>query len=81
MVDGEVDCSSVVGELYTFLDGELTEAKRVEITRHVHGCVNCHEVIEFHAELKMVIADKCRERVPDQLRERIARVLGLPPEY
>jgi mycothiol system anti-sigma-R factor len=76
----EVNCSSVVEELYTFLDGELTEAKRIEITQHVHGCNTCHEVIEFHAELKMVIADRCREQVPDRLRERIARVLGLPQE-
>ena len=77
--DDEVDCSAVVEELYTFLDGELTETRRVQITTHMHGCVDCHEVMEFHAELKMVISQKCREAVPDHLRLRIAKALGLPP--
>ena len=76
MTEDDVDCASVVHELYTFLDGELTEAKRVEISQHVHRCVDCHEVVEFHAELKMMLAEKCRERVPDHLRDRIARVLA-----
>ena len=77
MGDDEIDCRSVVEELYTFLDGELTEAKRVQITRHLHGCVDCHEVVDFHAELKMVIARKCRDEVPNELRQRVAQVLGL----
>jgi mycothiol system anti-sigma-R factor len=73
--DDQVDCSSVVSELYTFLDGELTEHRRVQIERHFTGCVDCHEVIEFHASLKMTIAEKCREDVPDSLRRRIADAL------
>lgn len=75
--DEIIDCGSVVEELYTFLDGELTEAKRAQITRHLHGCVDCHEVVDFHAELKMMIARKCRDDVPAELRTRIAQVLGL----
>ena len=78
MSDDDVDCSQVVEELFTFLDGELTETRRVQITSHMHGCVDCHEVIEFHAELKMTISEKCREDVPDHLRLRIAKALGLP---
>ncbi|MEA3078516.1 MAG: hypothetical protein QOF60_3424 [Actinomycetota bacterium] len=74
--EAEADCISVVQELYTFLDGELTEMRRVQITRHLEGCPDCHEVVDFHAELKMVIAAKCKEQVPDELRERIAKALG-----
>ena len=76
--DDDVDCRQVVEQLFTFLDGELTEARRLQVTSHMHGCVDCHEVIEFHAELKMSISQKCREDVPDQLRLRIAKALGLP---
>ena len=78
MADDMIDCTSVVEELYTFLDGELTEAKRVQISSHLHGCVDCHEVVDFHAELKLAIASKCRDEVPAHLRQRIAKVLGLP---
>lgn len=76
--DNDVDCSAVVEELFTFLDGELTETRRFQITTHMTGCVDCHEVVEFHAELKMAISQKCREDVPDELRLRIATALGLP---
>ena len=74
--EGEpIDCREVVQELYTFLDGELTSTQRVVISRHIDGCVDCHEVAEFHAELRMAIAQKCREQVPDGLRDRIIRSL------
>lgn len=67
----DVDCNAVVEELYTFLDGELTDGRRVQIERHFTGCVDCHEVVEFHASLKMTISSKCQEVVPDALRQRI----------
>lgn len=78
MSDDEVDCRSVIEELFTFLDGELTSARRAQISTHMNGCVDCHEVVEFHAELKMTIAARCREDVPEGLRLRISSVLGLP---
>jgi mycothiol system anti-sigma-R factor len=71
----DVDCNSVVQELYTFLDGELTDGRRIQIERHFTGCTDCHEVVEFHASLKMTIAAKCQESVPDALRRRIAEAL------
>jgi len=78
MGDDDVDCRAVVEELFTFLDGELTEERRVQITGHMTGCIDCHEIMEFHAELKMSISRQCREDVPDSLRARIATSLGLP---
>lgn len=76
--DDGVDCRAVASELYTFLDGELTEHRRLQISSHMHGCSDCHEVVEFHAELKMAISSKCRDDVPDTLLLRITSVLGLP---
>lgn len=71
----EVDCNAVVSELYTFLDGELTDGRRVQIERHFTGCTDCHEVVEFHASLKMTISAKCQDAVPDALRQRITDAL------
>lgn len=76
MAADDADCAAVVAELYQFLDGELTASKRTQIERHVGGCTDCHEVIEFHAELKLTISQKCRDEVPDHLRERIIRALS-----
>lgn len=75
MPDDDADCIEVVAELYRFLDGELTASKRVQIERHMGGCSDCHEVIEFHAELKMAISQKCRDDVPPELRDRVIRAL------
>ena len=75
--DDNLDCISIVEELYTFLDGELTEARRTQITGHLERCLDCHEVVDFHAELKLAIATKCQEPLPAQLRERVARALGI----
>ena len=75
MGDDEVDCNAVVEELYTFLDGELTDGRRVQIETHFTGCTDCHEVVEFHASLKMTISAKCQEAVPETLRLRITEAL------
>ena len=78
---GEGDCSETLHQLYHFLDGELTDAKRVEIRAHLEECPPCFEAFDFEAEIKAYVAQKCRERVPDELRARIAEVIGLehPP--
>lgn len=72
---GEPDCDEAVHRLYHFLDGELTSDKRVEIQRHLDACLPCLEAFDFEAELRIVIATKCRDQVPDALRERIAHAI------
>jgi mycothiol system anti-sigma-R factor len=73
----EGDCNDSLAELYTFLDGELTDDKRVEIRQHLDDCSPCLERFDFQAELKAVISQKCQEEVPQELRDRIARTLGI----
>ena len=57
------------------LDGELTEYRRVEIRQHLDDCLPCLEAFDFEAELRIVIARKCRDEVPESLRERIHKAL------
>lgn len=78
MTDHEMgwsDCGEVILRLYHFLDGELTEKRRVEIRRHLDECQPCLEAFDFEAELRQVIAVRCRDRVPDRLRQRVADAL------
>jgi mycothiol system anti-sigma-R factor len=69
------DCDEAVHRLYHFLDGELTGEKRAEIQRHLDECLPCLEAFDFEAELRILIATKCRDQVPDALRARIAQAL------
>jgi mycothiol system anti-sigma-R factor len=68
-------CDDAVAELYTYLDGELTIERRLRITAHLDECGPCLKAFDFEAELRVVIATKCQERVPDDLRARIAAAL------
>ncbi len=69
------DCEQVIHRLYHFLDGELTEDRRAQIRRHLDECQPCLEVFDFEAELRQVIAARCRDHVPDRLRARVAAAL------
>lgn len=70
------DCGEAIRELYTFLDGELTEERRRYIAVHLDECGNCAEAAGFEAELRMVISRRCKDRVPDSLIERVAAALA-----
>jgi mycothiol system anti-sigma-R factor len=69
------DCQEVIHRLYHYLDGELTPDKRAQIQQHLDDCPPCIEAFEFEAELRVIVSRGCREPVPDQLRERIARLI------
>lgn len=69
------DCSDAVERLYHYLDGELDEARVAVVRRHLEACLPCLEAFDFEAELRQVVASKCRESVPDQLRMRITIAL------
>ena len=75
------DCDEAVHRLYHFLDGELTGERRVQIQRHLDECLPCLEAFDFEAELRIVIATKCRDQVPDALRQRIAEALRSEPPH
>jgi mycothiol system anti-sigma-R factor len=72
----QVDCTETVTWLYQFVDGELTEELRIAIENHLNFCPPCGSVVSFEYELRRVIADRCRDHVPDQLRERIQAALA-----
>jgi mycothiol system anti-sigma-R factor len=69
------ECDDALHELYGFIDGELTVERRIAIQHHLDDCPPCYEAFDFEAELRVVIARKCTEKVPDALKDRIARAL------
>jgi mycothiol system anti-sigma-R factor len=74
-VSGFVNCEETVERLYFYLDGELTEERRIEITRHLDLCGPCVDAFGFEAELRKVIANRCKDHVPESLLERVAHLL------
>jgi mycothiol system anti-sigma-R factor len=69
------NCEEALAHLYAFLDGELTEVRRLAIRSHLEDCTPCFEAFDFEAELRLVISHRCRDEVPEPLRNRIAELL------
>lgn len=74
-----MDCTEAIHEIYHYLDGELTEEKRAAIARHLDLCPPCANGFDFETELRSLIARKCRDDVPPDLRRRIADAIGHEP--
>jgi mycothiol system anti-sigma-R factor len=72
---GKSDCQEAIHTLYHYLDGELTEQRRHDIHQHLEECSPCLEAFDFEAELKIIIGRKCRDQVPDSLRDRVHKAL------
>ena len=75
LVAGFVGCDETIERLYVYLDGELTEDRRQEIQRHLDLCGPCVSAFGFEAELRRVIANRCKDHVPPDLIDRVANAL------
>lgn len=66
------NCNETIRELEAFLDGALSEEGHQAIHAHLEGCTDCLQAFDFHAELRSVIRDKCRnDEMPPGLLSRI----------
>jgi mycothiol system anti-sigma-R factor len=72
---GFLDCDETIERLYFYLDGELTEERRVEIQRHLDLCGPCVQAFGFETELRKLVANRCRDHVPDSLMDRVAAAI------
>ena len=75
------DCNETLRELQIYLDGELTSDVKYVVDEHLLECVDCMQTFDFHAELRIVIATKCKtEAMPAALLEKIVACFGLDPD-
>lgn len=75
------DCEHALRQLWSFLDGELSEVEFREIQVHLEECISCGSRVEFQRRLRTVIRMKCHgEPVPADLRRRLFNLLERDPE-
>lgn len=72
-----LECQEVLARLYSFLDGELTEERRLKIRYHLDECSPCLEAFEFETELRQMVANRLRDRVPEVLRLKISQLIEM----
>ena len=75
------DCNETLRELDAFLDSELSDDTRLAIRAHLDGCPDCLQAFDFHAELKIVVAQKCRnDEMPAGLLGKLRACFGDPDD-
>lgn len=72
-------CADAVQWLHHFLDGELDDVRMSDVQEHIDTCLSCLEAFDFEAELRALVARRCRDNVPDSVRIRI--VTAIQAEY
>ena len=74
------DCQKAFHRMYHYLDGELTVWRRWKITRHLDACPPCAQGYDFEMEVRHVVASRCRDKMPPELKRRISEALGIDTE-
>lgn len=68
----DTDCGEVLDRVYTYLDGELDDAKVGEIRKHLDECGPCLQEYGLDKAVKQLVAKHCGcDPVPDDLRAKI----------
>ena len=71
-----MDCERAFYRMHHYLDGEVTVWRRWTISRHLDRCPPCAEGFVFEVEFRQMVASRCRDEMPPELKRRIADALG-----
>ena len=69
------ECTGVLDSLHPYLDGTLSAARRMLIVEHLNTCALCFNAYNYEAGLRGVVAAKCRDQVPETLRNKIREAI------
>ena len=75
-----MDCDKAFHRMYHYLDGELTVWRRWSMRRHLGKCPPCADGFVYEVEFRQIIAMRCRDQTPEDLRRRITGALGSEAE-
>jgi anti-sigma factor (TIGR02949 family) len=71
------DCDQLLHQLADLLHGDVDDEQRAALQHHLESCPPCFERADFQAQLRRLIATRCSEPVPDELRARVLSVLAV----
>ena len=67
----ETNCAEVLAEVYLYLDGEMSDERRVLVRDHLDECVQCLRRYGLEQEVKALVARCCADPAPEGLRARV----------
>lgn len=75
-----MDCYQVRSQVFTYMDGELSVTEHREVMVHLDECPGCTRVVAFEVRVREVVAQRCCETAPREMRARVLQALGLDDE-
>ena len=69
----ETDCAEVLAEVWLFLDHECDSARRRLLEMHLDECQPCLAEYGLDEKLKKLLATKCTEAAPAELKDRLRK--------
>lgn len=64
-------CEEALHDLERYLDGELPDADLSQIREHLAACYPCADRATFEEQLRALIRERCAEKAPPELMDRI----------
>jgi mycothiol system anti-sigma-R factor len=65
----------VIAHLLSYLDGEIDDARRVQIDHHIEECRGCFSRAEFEKALRDKVRQAGNTQPPASLQDRIKALL------
>ncbi len=71
-----MDCEQMLQLIHHYMDGGLSQWRHRAVTRHIDACPPCAHEHHTNVQVRRVVAMKCTEEAPNELRMRIFVALG-----
>ena len=76
MLQRTLECTTVAGQIWEFMDGELPTERTSAVRLHLDGCTGCSAQLEYRrAFLDAIHASIGSRKTPPALRERVLTAL------
>ena len=70
----KIDCEEAIRKMLEYLDNELEHQDHESLEEHLNSCRSCFSRMEFEKRLKEMVKTVPKEKVPDDLQERIRKI-------
>jgi len=67
----EVPCTQVLSLVYVYIDDEIDEVQRVQVTRHLGECGPCVEQFTIERRIRERVRSACGCEVDEEVRARM----------
>lgn len=70
------ECTTIVRQLWPYLDGALPDAMQARVVAHLEGCVNCRSHFDYEREFLAAVRNAGAADDFEPLRDRVLSALA-----